>query len=65
MEARNHYPTPLHLQNASSPLGYRSGVFPVAEFQASRLITLPVRQFFEDQHLAFPRGEICEFYGKR
>lgn len=65
VEAKVHYPIPLHLQNAASSLGYRSGDFPVAEFQASRLITLPVHQFLEDQHLDFMLCKIQEFYGKK
>ena len=37
-----HYPVPLHLQNAYSKLGYRSGDFPVAEGCASRIVSLPM-----------------------
>lgn len=65
VEAKIHYPIPLHLQNAARPLGYKVGDFPVAEFQASRLITLPVHQFLEDQHLDFMLAKIHEFYGKK
>ena len=65
IEAKIHYPIPLHLQNAAKPLGYKLGDFPVAEFQASHLITLPVHQFLEDQQLDFMLSKICEFYGKK
>lgn len=65
VEAKIHYPIPLHLQNAARSLGYKVGDFPVAEFQASRLITLPVHQFLEDQHLDFMLAKIREFYGKK
>jgi dTDP-4-amino-4,6-dideoxygalactose transaminase len=37
-----HYPVPIHLQNAYSKLGYRSGDFPVAEGCASRIVSLPM-----------------------
>lgn len=39
-----HYPTPIHLQPAAAKLGYPRGSFPVAERQASRILTLPVRE---------------------
>ena len=35
IEAKVHYPIPLHLQNCSKHLGYKAGDFPVAESQAS------------------------------
>jgi UDP-2-acetamido-2-deoxy-ribo-hexuluronate aminotransferase len=37
-----HYPTPLHLQQALSPFGYRKGDMPFAEEAASRVISLPM-----------------------
>jgi dTDP-4-amino-4,6-dideoxygalactose transaminase len=37
-----HYPTPLHLQPALEPLGYRRGDFPVAEAWADTLLSLPM-----------------------
>ncbi len=61
VEATNHYLIPLHLQDAASSLGYKSGDFPVNKFQASHSITLSVHQFLEDQHLEFMPDEIREF----
>lgn len=37
-----HYPIPLHLQPAYSFLGYKAGVFPVAERAAKQEISLPM-----------------------
>ena len=37
-----HYPIPLHLQEAYKSLGYRKGVFPVAEKAASEFVSLPM-----------------------
>jgi dTDP-4-amino-4,6-dideoxygalactose transaminase len=37
-----HYPTPVHLTDAFSHLGYRAGDFPVAEAAADRILSLPM-----------------------
>jgi dTDP-4-amino-4,6-dideoxygalactose transaminase len=37
-----HYPVPAHLQEASAPLGYKAGDFPVTEAAAPRLLSLPM-----------------------
>jgi len=51
VEAKVHYPIPLHLQRGLAPLGYKRGSFPVSERQAAEVLSLPV-----DQHLS--RGQI-------
>lgn len=37
-----HYPTPVHLTEAFSDLGYVRGDFPVAETLAERIVSLPI-----------------------
>ena len=37
-----HYPTPVHLTEAYTSLGYRRGQFPVAEAAADRILSLPM-----------------------
>lgn len=37
-----HYPIPIHLQEAYSELGYRTGSFPETELAAKEIISLPV-----------------------
>jgi len=37
-----HYPTPLHLQEAYSGLGYAAGAFPAAERWSSQCLSLPM-----------------------
>ncbi|MEA2905381.1 MAG: hypothetical protein QOI12_2768 [Alphaproteobacteria bacterium] len=46
IEAKIHYPIPLHLQKALQYLGYKLGDFPVAERHCRETISFPV-----DQHL--------------
>jgi aminotransferase EvaB len=53
VEAKIHYPTPLHLQPAARELGYRAGDFPVAEAQARDIITLPCHQYLIDDEVDY------------
>lgn len=62
VEARVHYPVPLHLQPATRALGYKQGDFPVAETQAKRLLTLPVHAFLTEDQLDYTVACIKEFY---
>ncbi|MEK7233791.1 MAG: DegT/DnrJ/EryC1/StrS family aminotransferase [Elusimicrobiota bacterium] len=63
VDAKVHYPRPLHLQPASQPLGYKAGDFPVAEAQAKTTITLPVHQHLSGEDVDHMIACIKEFYG--
>ncbi|MBI4061659.1 MAG: DegT/DnrJ/EryC1/StrS family aminotransferase [Elusimicrobia bacterium] len=65
VEAKIHYPVPLHLQPASRPLGHKAGDFPEAEAQAKATITLPVHQHLTAEEIAYMIACVREFYGKR
>ena len=52
VEAKVHYPVPLHLQQAAAPLGFGPGSMPVAEKQADALVTLPAHEYLVDEQVA-------------
>jgi aminotransferase EvaB len=62
IEAKVHYPIPLHLQEAAQHLGYKEGDFPVAEAQAKSIITLPVHQHLRQEQIDYMIEMIREFY---
>jgi aminotransferase EvaB len=62
IEAKVHYPIPLHLQKAAGSLGYKRGDFPVGERQAGELITLPAHQFVGTGQIRFVLDAIRGFY---
>ena len=45
IDAKVHYPVPMHLQPASKVYGYKKGDFPVTENLANTSISLPVHEF--------------------
>jgi len=62
VEAKVHYPIPIHLQQAAKDLGYKEGDFPVCEAQAKSIITLPVHQHLTDEQIIYVIDNIREFY---
>ena len=62
IEAKIHYPVPLHLQKAAKKLNYKIGSFPLAEKQANSLITLPVHQYLNSKHMNYIIKKIKDFY---
>jgi dTDP-4-amino-4,6-dideoxygalactose transaminase len=64
VDAKIHYPIPLHLQRGLARFGYGKGDFPETERQAASIITFPA-----DQHLTSDQVEtvirtVRKFYGK-
>jgi len=64
IEAKIHYPTPLHLQPASKKLGLNTEALITAETQASKLLTLPIHQYLEKHQIEYMFTTIAKFYGK-
>jgi dTDP-4-amino-4,6-dideoxygalactose transaminase len=62
VEAKIHYPTPLHLQPAARDLGYRAGDFPVAEAQARDIMTLPCHQYLTGDEVDYMIECVRRFY---
>ena len=62
VEAKIHYPIPIHLQKAAQYLGYKEGDFPVCEAQVRSIITLPVHQHLSQNQLEYVVGTIKKFY---
>lgn len=62
VEAKVHYPIPLHLQEAARELGYKEGDFPVVEAQARSIISLPVHQHLTREQVEYVIELIRGFY---
>jgi dTDP-4-amino-4,6-dideoxygalactose transaminase len=63
VEAKVHYPIPLHLQPAALNLGYQPGDFPMAEADAKRMITLPAHQHLTPAEIDYTIACVRTFYG--
>jgi dTDP-4-amino-4,6-dideoxygalactose transaminase len=62
VEAKIHYPVPVHLQPAGRELGYKEGDFPRCEAQSSKILSLPVHQHLDAAQLEYMSDLIHEFY---
>ena len=64
VEAKVHYPIPIHLQEAAKDLGYNKGDFPVTESDAECVITLPAHQHLSLAEVEFTIQQVRKFYGR-
>lgn len=62
VEAKVHYPIPLHLQEASKSYGYKKGDFPVCEQQTQTILTLPLHQELSEEDVHYVGNQIKQFY---
>ena len=53
VDTKIHYPIPLHLQECSNNLGYKKGDFPVSEYLANSMISLPIYPLLEDKEIEY------------
>jgi len=62
IEAKIHYPIPLHLQKAAEYLNNKSGDFPVAEAYGKEIMTLPAHQYITGEQINYMIEIIRAFY---
>lgn len=62
VDAKVHYPIPMHLQPAAKAMGHKKGDFPIAEHIADNCLSLPVHEFIKPDELDFMVNSIKEFY---
>ena len=64
IDAKVHYPTPIHLQPAAKYLKYKKGDFPIAEKMANTSLSLPVHEFIKERDIKLMAKLIHKFYQK-
>lgn len=62
VQAKVHYPIPMHLQPASAYLGYKPGDFPDAENHCKHCITLPGHSYLSKEEVGYVIEKVLEFY---
>ena len=64
VDAKVHYPIPIHLQGAAKYLNYKRGDFPVAEKMANTSMSIPVHEFIKVKDIKHVSNLIEDFYKK-
>lgn len=62
IDAKVHYPVPMHLQPAAAALGHDVGDFPVAEDLARKTLSLPVHEFISKEQVEYMIDAVADFY---
>ena len=62
IDAKVHYPIPMHLQPAAREYGYKEGDFPVCEETCRSIISLPVHEFITEENIKYVSKKVKEFY---
>ena len=62
VDAKVHYPVPIHLQPAAKYLNYKRGDFPVAEKLARTSLSIPVHEFIKEKDIKYVVKSIDKFY---
>ncbi|MBC8279688.1 MAG: DegT/DnrJ/EryC1/StrS family aminotransferase, partial [Chloroflexi bacterium] len=62
VDAKIHYPVPLHLQPASKDLGYKKGDFPLCEEHCQTIISLPAHQHLTQDEIDYMIESVRNFY---
>lgn len=64
IDAKIHYPIPMHLQPAAKYLKYKKGDFPICEKIADTTISLPVHEFIKKTEINIIVKEINNFFNE-
>ena len=64
VDAKVHYPIPMHLQPAAKYLKYKRGDFPITEKMANTSLSLPVHEFINERHIKYVVNLVNKFYKK-
>ena len=62
IDAKIHYPVPMHLQPAAKNYKYKKGDFPIAEKIANTTISLPVHEFVSNSQIKYIIQTIKKFF---
>ena len=62
IDAKIHYPIPMHLQPAAKQYKYKNGDFPICEKISRSTISLPVHEFVNKKQLFFITRKIKDFF---
>ncbi len=62
IEAKIHYPLPMHLQPAAKQWNYKEGQFPVTEAESKMTITLPCHQYLSKDQIQYTIEQVTKFY---
>ena len=62
IDAKVHYPIPMHLQPAAKQYGYKRGDFSVCEKVCDTVISLPVHEFITNEQIDYVVSKIRDFY---
>ena len=62
IDAKIHYPIPMHLQPAARKYKYKKGDFPLTELISESTISLPVHEFIQRKHLDYMIETIKQFH---
>ena len=65
VDAKIHYPIPIHLQKAAKFLNHKKKDFPVAEEIAKTTLSLPVHEFITNKDVKYVATLIKKFFKKK
>ena len=62
IEARIHFPYPIHLMRGYKYLGYKEGDLPITEYLAEHIMSLPMSPGIKMEEVEQVIGAIREFF---